>query len=311
MASGDKLRIKQENKRYKAMAFAGCSFTWGQGLWNYANLDSVVEDSPHGYSPWFYNTVHHEFRKKFRWATMVADHFDTVAITHYKNGGANDQIVDYWNNCFEHDRPQRVRNSDVRGPNGDVDPFGTIETRPLKFSDISHFVYQFTYWHRSAIELFVDEQYQMVNIGATWDIDKRPWFNEAYQKWVRIKHPEFGDSPDAKFHESIIRRDIAQVKDLLMKLENNGIKTAIWSWPRNHVPYIMEDPWLKERYIKFEYKDKTYNYLEALLDEHRLTIEHDYDYFEVPPPDGHPGLACQKIIAEHVIDFIERQNNEK
>ena len=310
MAAGDKLQIKLDKRRYKAMAFAGCSFTWGQGLWNYANLDSVREDSPHGYSPWFYNTVHHEFRKKFRWASLVANHFDTVAVTHYKNGGANDQIVEYWDACFSSPNPEKVRNSDVRGEGGNVDIFGRIETRPLKFSDISHFVYQFTYWHRSAVELVVNGVHQMVNIGATWDVDKRPHFNEAYLKWKSLQ-PKFKDQSDAVFHEWIIKRDVEQVKNLLMKLEDKGIKTSVWSWPRNHVPYILQDPWFKERYIKFDYKGKTYDYLEALLDEHKLTIEHDYDYFTQPPPDGHPNLECQQVIAKNVIDFIERQNNEK
>jgi hypothetical protein len=65
------MKINPSNPKIKAMVFAGCSFTWGQGLWYYSALDSLIEDIDYGYEPDIRNAVHHKFRKKWRWPKDV------------------------------------------------------------------------------------------------------------------------------------------------------------------------------------------------------------------------------------------------
>jgi hypothetical protein len=38
-----------------------------------------------------------------------------------------------------------------------------------------------------------------------------------------------------------------------LNLENKNIKTFIFTWPIENVKFILEDKWLKERFITFDY----------------------------------------------------------
>ena len=45
------MKSKQNAKITKGIIFAGCSFTWGQGLYYYSNLDTLQEPPPDQYNP--------------------------------------------------------------------------------------------------------------------------------------------------------------------------------------------------------------------------------------------------------------------
>lgn len=281
------MKTKTINPKIKAMTFGGCSFTWGQGLWYYSALDSLIEDGPYGYDKNIYNAVHHAFRNKWRWPTLVADHFKTVALTHYENGGANDQIVEYWSACFKNNQPIKVRS---------FHKTGDIDSVPFNYSDVSCFVFQFTQWWRSSITLNVNGCNQLIDVQACWDK------NSIYYK---IFNDFLKDDNVGEFHQTIIQRDVRQVKELLQLLEKNNVKTFVLAWPHEHLEYIKQDEWLRERFINFKYNEKSYDCLEHLIKSEKLAIEDDYDFFDQPPIDGHPNLTCQKIIADNVINFIE------
>jgi hypothetical protein len=280
------------------MTFAGCSFTWGQGLWYYSALDSLIEDTAYGYEPGLRNTVHHEFRKKWRWPNRVADHFGTVDVTHSQNGGANDQIVEYWSACFKNKKPIQVRSFDGRRI---IDT-----TEPINYSDVSHFVFQFTQWWRSSITLNIGGQQKSVNVQACWD-DNQP-YKKIFNDWFDNNGERLGMNNLGDFHQSIIKRDIFQVKQLLEELEQQGIKTYLMSWPWEHTESIKNDPWLSERFISFDYNEKNYRCIEELITTEKLTIETDTEFFTVPPKDAHPSLKAQQVIADNVIKFIENNN---
>jgi hypothetical protein len=280
------------------MAFAGCSFTWGQGLWYYSALDSLIEDIDYGYEPGIRNAVHHKFRQKWRWPNKVADHFGTVDVTHFQNGGANDQIVEYWSTCFKNDRPVQVRSFDGRRK--------TDTTEPINYSDVSHFVFQFTQWWRSSITITVNGKEELVDVQTCWD-NNRP-YKKIFNDWFDNNKDGLGLKDLAEFHQAIIKRDIFQVKQLLQELEQQGIKTYVMSWPWEHTDLIKNDPWLNERFISFDYNKKNYRCIEELITTEKLTIETDTEFFTVPPKDAHPSLKAQQIIADNVIKFIENNN---
>ena len=43
------MKLKQNAKVTKGMVFAGCSFTWGQGLYYYSGMDTLQEPPPNHY----------------------------------------------------------------------------------------------------------------------------------------------------------------------------------------------------------------------------------------------------------------------
>ena len=285
------------------MAFAGCSFTWGQGLWYYSALDDLPPDPHYGYDERATNALHHTFREKWRWPTLVADHFGTVGITHYRNGGANDQIVKWWTKSFTSQNVEPVRS--FHWKDGKID-----DSCPVNPSNVSNFVFQFTNWARSSIQFPVDGKEETIDVQTTWDPTSR--YHRSFLEWLdsqEIDWPSKRTTKVGEFHQIIMRRDVAQVKGLLTQLEFKGVKTHIMCWPPEHLSIINDDPWLMERFINFDYNGKTYNCIADLIDkEDGMSLEKDFEFFDVPPKDGHPSLKCQRVIADSVIRAIEKRN---
>jgi hypothetical protein len=301
------MKLRDNKPKTKALCFAGCSFTWGQNLWYYTALDSLVEDQPYGYDPGLVNLVHHTFRKKWRWPTQVADHFGTVAITHEKNGGNNNQMAEYWKTCFTESTPMTVK-AFAR------DDFE--ETTPISYSDISHFVFQFTGWMRSTVSIPIDGKDEYVNMYNLGPEEHNRRTREPFLDWL---DKNYKSSPNASalgvFHEDLKKRDVALVKNLLQTLENNGVKTFVMTWMPEFCDFIEQDEWLSKRFIKFDYNGNEYRSIEELATGNRdkgIAIMDDTEFFEQPPIDDHLSLKGNKVIADNVIRAIElRQGWDK
>ena len=294
------MKFRNPELKIKAMAFGGCSFTWGQGLWYYSGLDNPPPDPNYGGAP-FVNPVHLAFREKWRFPNIVADAFDTVAVVRDDNGGANDHTVEYWQNCFT--RQDRVT---FRNFHRHQQP---ITLQPLKYSDISHFVFQFTQWGRSGIELDVNGEPVLVDVQTVWGGDTRPDFRKEFFVWLKKNiSEELEIDTFNKFQKFMVNRDLARVKEFLYTLEKNNIKTYIISWPHEFAQALQEgyDDWMLERLITFNYNGRNHRCIEEMMrDEGNLRIEDDAEYFETPIRDQHPSLLCHKIIAENIINFIK------
>ena len=92
-----------------------------------------------------------------------------------------------------------------------------------------------------------------------------------------------------------------------MNLENKNIKTFIFTWPIENVKFILEDKWLKERFITFDYNGNDYNSVHELFEDNKeLMIINDYENFLIPPKDEHPTKKCHEIIAAKLIEKIEK-----
>ena len=70
----------------KGLIFAGCSFTWGQGLYYYSGLDTLVEPAPDCYDAKLVTDAHKKYMETLRYPRLVANHFKTfeiVVILHF------------------------------------------------------------------------------------------------------------------------------------------------------------------------------------------------------------------------------------
>ena len=113
----------------KGIVFAGCSFTWGQGLYYYSNLPSLADKEP---APdcWFSHLVTHShlrYIESVRYPRIVANHFKTWELVIPGNGGSNQSTVNYWNHILTDSEP----NSIEKLPN-------------YNYNDISCLVFQLT-----------------------------------------------------------------------------------------------------------------------------------------------------------------------
>ena len=292
---------KKDAKVTGGMIFAGCSYTWGQGLYYYSNLETLRDqDNPWGYSRWIANPAHHRFKERSRFPRLVANHFKSFEIVHPENGGSNDSIIEYWTKCFTVRNPDEMFSSEAHGsvPN-------KIEF--IEYEEISHIVFQLTQWNRDSLEIKVDGETIKAPIQWYWENNPnrdRP-YRDLFEKYLEETGRNFGD-----LNEFLQDKGLKNVKRFLMECEDRGIKTYILSWPHEFIKALEKDEWLKERWITFDYKGKNYKCIENMnLESPEFEIYKDSESFKTPPQDSHPSLKCHQIIAENVIKFIE--NKEK
>jgi len=67
-----------------------------------------------------------------------------------------------------------------------------------------------------------------------------------------------------------------------------------------------------DRFIPIEYNNVQYNTIRNLMNENiELHINSDYEYFIETPKDHHPSKKCHEIIANNIINRINKDKNKK
>jgi hypothetical protein len=65
----------------KGILFGGCSFTWGQGLYFYSELNRLTYPvNEFTYNDATVNDAHRKFRDTLRYPRLVANHFKTFEV---------------------------------------------------------------------------------------------------------------------------------------------------------------------------------------------------------------------------------------
>lgn len=286
------MKFKKDSQVTKGIIFAGCSFTWGQGLYYYSNLPSLREPLPNHYFPELIKWPHLEFMKSKRFPRLVANHFNTFEMCQPFNGGAPFSVNGWWENAFS-------QNSDTfteyvhttPGPSKSILSMGPDKNhyeQLYDYQDFSHIIYQFTQWQRDTS--FIKNEPH----GHIFGTDEyNDWLIE--HNWT---HDDYVDAAKKKvIDDSII---------LLEKFRSNGIKVYVTVWPEELISYVKNNPWFDDKLIEFDYKGTHYsNIYEMMLYNKELLISTDYDNFEEPPQDHHPSLLCHQILAEHIIKKME------
>lgn len=287
---------KKDAKITKGMIFAGCSYVWGQGLYYYSNMETLIDpDNPWGYNWGLVSPAQHKYKESVRYPREVAKHFGRFELVQPENGGANDQIVNYWRNCFKN----REKDAKVKGfqPNS----YDLVE--PIEYEEISHVIFQLTYWMRDNFEYDYRGEIISQPVQWAWDNHRERPYNDMFLEYLEKNNYELG-----VFHDTLIERGLNNVKSFLQECEEKGIKTYLLTVASEFIEKIKKDSWLSERWITIDYNGKNYEFLDDMLKENpNLTIFKDYENFEVPPQDSHPSLDCHRILAKNIIKFIENK----
>jgi hypothetical protein len=282
------------NRANKGIIFAGCSFTWGQGLYYYSNLSTLQEPPPDKFDPTMLRRSHIKFMEAHRYPRLVADHFNTYEYVFHNNGGSNKGAVDYW----RHSLAQQFHESFNEGK---------VPIQNLDYSEVSCVVFQLTQWQRDVFTFTSsDGRTHTIPFNKTW---QDPWSN-IWEEYCSSNNIDAGLWMDNFIETKVLKN----VKDFLQEVESKGIRTAIFTWPNELVKYILKDKWLSDRFITFDYKNQNYTSIEKLmgtgvmhnrpLTNPELTIKWDEENFKVTPKDHHPSLKCHKVIAENIIKFL-------
>ena len=91
----------------KGIMFAGCSFTWGQGLEYYSDLNDKVFVQADGW-PGITRISHLEHIKNNRFAKIVSTHFNTFDVSRYHNGGCEDTSIQFVMNIINETIEKKV-----------------------------------------------------------------------------------------------------------------------------------------------------------------------------------------------------------
>ena len=286
------MKLKQGAKVTKGMVFAGCSFTWGQGLYYYSGMDTLQEPPPNHYKRELVNVAHERYMESVRFPRLVANHFNTFELCQPFNGGASYSIHEWWTHSFmDRDNPAKNKAN------------FTYPIPYYDYSEVSHIFYQFTEWHRAQSK-FKPEGHTITHCDA--------WQTPGFDLWLK----EQGMTLD-EYEAQGRKKEIQDVKDFLMQFAERGIKVYVMSWPVNMIEDILADDWLASRFIRFNYQGIKYNSIEEMMNirvvEHgpyvnpELTIVRDTDNFDQCPQDFHPSLTLHRVIADNIIEHLEKE----
>lgn len=285
-------KLKANSQPNKGLIFAGCSFTWGQGLYYYSGMNSVKTPELHRYDSTLVRLPHFNFLEKFRFPRLVSNHFKTFELCQPFNGGSHDSIINFWNYLFREVPEDRlsIRNGNILKTQHTE--YGTY----LDYEDVSHVIFQFTQWERSRSPVNYPDREPMSHHDYYFH------YKDDFIKWLQVNNLDF-----EQYDDIAISRDITLVKEFLQQFENKGIKTYVLVWPYNISKRVLNDEWLASRFIKIKYNSREVNdiwTIQQLFPE--LLITNDYENFLIPPIDNHPSMKCHRVIADNIIKMIEK-----
>lgn len=254
--------------KMKRIIFAGCSFTYGHGLWQYTKEEGMSKDdvwvSPKEFP------VSLDFMRKNRFPRLVSKYFGTPEVIRDFTSGSDKLNLEFV--------PELLR-------------FNTWEPKwakvDLDFSEISHLVFQTSYLDRCSL----------IKDG------KEIWIGDLAKVWKN--YPNI--SPNVKeFWKELKITYYNKIRDLFLFLEDKGIKCYMLAITDDYFDLIKNDEFIKSRFIDIEYNGTTFkNFGDLFAFDKKLMIINDTDNFEEPPKDFHPSLKCHRIVANSIIKKLE------
>jgi hypothetical protein len=272
------------------MVFAGCSFTWGQGLYYYSKMSTIKRPPPEQFVYSCLTDAHNHYMFANRFPRLVAQHFETFEVVRKSNGGSERQNLVFLDSLFskngvvynKHDHPYRGQQFD-----------GIFD-----YSEISYIILQTSVIQRN--QLFVDYKGEKCEIRL-YD-DKKESLEILYH-FMEINNLK-SFSEFLKYYSDLIMNE---VKEAFQFYESKGIKCLLLCWQDQYLNTIYNDSYLNEKLITLDYLGKNYKCIDHMIKSNdNLFIKDDHAFFgDDCPQDSHPSKLCHKVIAENIIKKIE------
>lgn len=265
--------INIENTNLKGMIFAGCSHTFGHGLWYYSGLKNIPngDDNLNLFET---KEAFVNYRLSNRFPRLVASHFNTYEITRKKTAGNDTDSIVFIN--------EMIHNH-------------------YKFNEIDYVIFQTSFLERNPLT-YVEKDRRVMEFRLSEHCPDGVVSDSAYNT---LK--EMNINTVDEYTEKLRHQMFTKIRDYFNSLEIKGIKCRLISYTNDYIDLIKADEFMFDRLIKLNYNGKEYDYiLEMVNDYPNLLIINDHDYFgENTPLDYHPSKECHKIIADNIIKKIE------
>lgn len=254
----------------KGIIFAGCSFTWGQGLYYYSDLPNVMPQSDNDFHPSKVTDAHVKYKDTLRYPRLVSNHLGTFEVTKKSNGGNDKTSMDFVNKLFK----------------------GGSDEGKYYIEEIEYIIFQTSQIVRNGFEFVYNNTKYNINESHS---------NKPFTNWLIQENLTYDE-----WFSSFCQQVFDDIKNFFIFYEEKGIKTRILSWQNDLVPYILKDDFMNERHIKLNYSTEKYNSIEDLMNNvQNMSISNDYFTFSNPINDTHPSKLCHKTIANSIITNIK------
>lgn len=268
----------------KGLIFAGCSFTWGQGLYYYSKLSTLKEPPPMTYDSKLLTDAHIRYMATLRYPRLVANHFNTFEVVSKQNGGSDESSINFINAAF-----------------GLKEGFGHFIEEVFSPSEIGYVIIQTSQINRNTFYYNYkgEEKWFNANVAHT---------KSDFYEWLIEERKISID----QWKEEHIKFYFSEMKNLMTFLENRGVKTRILFWENDYLNLSQDDIFMYNRSVKLDFRGEEFNTIAELMERHpHLAIGRDYDNLEKPPQDYHPSKECHQIIANSVIKSIEKDSQNE
>lgn len=269
----------------KGLIFAGCSFTWGQGLYYYSDLENQIVMGDCEFNQSNLTDAQIKVKNTLYFPRLVANHFNTFEIVKDTNGGSEYSSYKFVNSLFD----GSLKNHEINlYSNFNYDDFEYII---FQTSQIGRNNFKFT--HKG-----IDYSMFVPTNGSIWNEEEHKIFLE----WLidnNINYVEWFD---------IFRKQVFEkLKKFFIFHEEKGIKCRVLCWMDDLIDLIKKDSFMFERFISLGYDGKKYDTIKYLTDLNKnLLISNDIENLRVLINDNHPSKKCHRIIADSIIKYIEK-----
>ena len=289
--------------------FAGCSFTWGQGLWSYSPTKLKVPTVNEYLKGAGIPEPADIFRIENRWATQVAMRFHAREIIKRHNGGTDEESIRFideikQNNVHRH----------------------SLLTENVIWENVNYVIFQTTQAYRSGFAFFQNgieycifsesnlknlERIEKIkrdkngNINYTEDVDNGI---DIFLDWLIDNNHTVEDFE--KLHTKFISNKILNKLKNLEKEQN--IPTLLLCWTPEYLPHFLNDEFASERLVKLKYNGEEFDTISCIINKYKkFEIQYDSTTLHDDGGDGHPSLECNQIIKDAVIGKITERINLK
>jgi len=272
----------------KGILFGGCSFTWGQGLYFYSDLEKLPYSSQYyGFNYKDVNEPMLRYKNAVRYSRLVAQSFETFEVLRddvgklYGNGGSEDETFLYFDYLFN------------------------IE-RKFKYNDFDYVVIQLSnVWRNDFIfELNGVEYRTKIKELYLYDhIEKDVLLTKELDEYCKLHNYTFED-----IKELLINQQFKRLKEKVIFFKNKNIEVKIICWLNDLLSLIKNDVILNTSFVPLFYDNLNFNTIQDLMDyDKNLEIEHDIlNKKGMVCQDKHPSVTCHKVIANSLINNIKK-----
>jgi hypothetical protein len=273
----------------KGILFGGCSFTWGQGLYFYSDLNNLPYGTQkYGFDYKNINESMLRYKNVVRFPRLVAQHFDTFEVVRedigklYGNGGSEDETFSYFDYLFN------------------------VEKK-FKYMDFDYIVIQLSNLWRNNFTFELDGiQYQtkIMELFLYDHIEKDLILTDELNRYCELNNYTLDD-----IKSILLTQQFKRLKEKIIFYKKRGIKVKVVSWLNDMVQLIKNDDILNDVHIPIIYENNIFNEIQHLMDfDKNLEIEYDLKHnWNINCQDKHPSLKCHKIIANSIIENIKKE----